>query len=406
MSIRESFAWRLPLTEADRQELWQNAFFVFDTNCLLDLYRQSEKSSREFLGILEDIQDRLWLPHQVFMEFLNNREKVIQSQKDLFKNVSRILDESTKSIKNDLLNEKKTGRFFSSQLLSVFDEKESEVNKILNSFKSGVKSEIDKLCSHYPYEVKDDWVLDQILPIFDSRVGDSYSSAKLEEVYQEGKYHYSQKIPPGFKDLDEKSDCDRRLYGDLVLWKQILDFASEKNTPVIFITNDNKEDWWSKLKGEKTPHYELRREFCEFTEKKFWIYTKDRFLKHIQDYLEIEVSEDFVKEAEADSEAEDLWGEDHDYDYKSSSLPDPIKEYRELRKQLQINHCDPILDPYSLRQLKAVKEIEELSIMRHFQDTKRMIDSYDKAIDPVRRQMEAIQRMSPIEKFRKQIGGQ
>lgn len=52
-------------TSEEKQELWQKAVFVFDTNVLLNLYRYSAKTRDSLLAAFESFKDRVWIPYQV-----------------------------------------------------------------------------------------------------------------------------------------------------------------------------------------------------------------------------------------------------------------------------------------------------------------------------------------------------
>src|SRR5580658_3532495 len=58
------------------KELWNNCFFAFDSSVLLNLYRFPMGASSDFLKVLGHLKDRLWLPHQVALEFQRNRSRV------------------------------------------------------------------------------------------------------------------------------------------------------------------------------------------------------------------------------------------------------------------------------------------------------------------------------------------
>lgn len=58
-------------------KVWQDCVIVFDTNVLLNLYRYNEDARDELIGMMKSFQDRLWMPYQVGLEFLLNRENVI-----------------------------------------------------------------------------------------------------------------------------------------------------------------------------------------------------------------------------------------------------------------------------------------------------------------------------------------
>ena len=54
--------------------------------------------------------------------------------------------------------------------------------------------------------------------------------------------------PPGYADA-KKPDEER--YGDLIIWYEMLDLAAEGQLPILFVTEDAKEDWWWIADGER-----------------------------------------------------------------------------------------------------------------------------------------------------------
>lgn len=64
-------------TNKEKQELWQKAVFVFDTNVLLNLYRYSAKTRKSLLASFENFKDRVWIPYQVTYEYMRKRCEVI-----------------------------------------------------------------------------------------------------------------------------------------------------------------------------------------------------------------------------------------------------------------------------------------------------------------------------------------
>ncbi|MBD3638343.1 MAG: DUF4935 domain-containing protein [Crocinitomicaceae bacterium] len=53
--------------------IWENALICFDTNVLLNLYRYSKDTRDEILELMEKLKDKIYLPHQVGLEFNKNR---------------------------------------------------------------------------------------------------------------------------------------------------------------------------------------------------------------------------------------------------------------------------------------------------------------------------------------------
>lgn len=71
------------------------------------------------------------------------------------------------------------------------------------------------------------------------------------------------------------------------IWKQILKYSVDNQKDIIYVTHDQKEDWWQKDKTkQKTvgPRIELRKEFFEETGKNFYMYSLKSFLEHYSQY--------------------------------------------------------------------------------------------------------------------------
>ncbi len=63
------------------QKFGANAFLYWtDTNVLLGLYRYPKEAHDELIRTFNQIEDRLWIPHQVALEYQENRLSVISEQ--------------------------------------------------------------------------------------------------------------------------------------------------------------------------------------------------------------------------------------------------------------------------------------------------------------------------------------
>lgn len=59
------------------KEILQNGIVVFDTSALLDLYYYSSETRNEiFNKAFNYLKGRLWIPAQVYFEYLKNKSKV------------------------------------------------------------------------------------------------------------------------------------------------------------------------------------------------------------------------------------------------------------------------------------------------------------------------------------------
>ena len=287
--MKELFPGYFKESEDDLKEIWVNCIYVFDANILLNLYRYSDLTRAKFFHLLRKLNSRIWLPHRAAEEYLNNRLLVIDQQE-------RAYDETTKSIerlKSDLENAR--------QHPFVCEDTLQKVNNIFDD----LNSELSQNKYVHTKRINEDEILEEISDIFRGKVGHPFNEEQLNQVIEEGKLRFQQKIPPGYKD-DSKSQSSSnpkeqlRKYGDLLLWKQIIYKASKKNTNIIFVTDDRKEDWWHKFKGKTLrTRPELIEEFLNNTSQSFLMYQADRFLELARSHLDEQVSDELIEEIKA-----------------------------------------------------------------------------------------------------------
>ncbi len=274
--------------ESDKilREIWKTSLFVFDANILLNLYRYSDTTRSEFLRILDKIKDRAWLPHRAAEEYLNNRLTVIDQQEKSYDDTEK----SIESLKRDLENARQhpfVSKGVMEKVNSVFDE---------------LCGELKKNKSIHTARINNDEIKDSIAEIFENSVGLPYEKERMEQLIAEGEERYKQKIPPGFKDGSKAGDSEVfsekcRKYGDLIVWTQVIDKASELGRGVVLITDDKKEDWWEKFKGKTVgPRPELVKEFKDRANQTFHMYQADSFLELARVNLGEQVSDEILEE--------------------------------------------------------------------------------------------------------------
>lgn len=181
--------------------------------------------------------------------------------------------------------------------------------------KNDIIQEIERAKSEAPDLSHNDQYLENIEQFFEGKIGSPYSQTQLEALYREFDGRYKRRVPPGFKDTikskqtkeqgkeqdkeqDETPLSDNNMYGDVILWYQILDHAKEQQRPIVFITDDQKEDWWWKESGKTLgPRPELVEEIQEKAQVPFYMYTVDRFMERANDFLQIKVQSEAIEEA-------------------------------------------------------------------------------------------------------------
>src|SRR5262249_15878044 len=102
--------------------------------------------------------------------------------------------------------------------------------------------------------------LARVTELFKGRVGTKPTDEHLAAVRKEGEERYAKKIRPGYEDAKKEGEGGDK-FGDLIIWKEMIEKAKADQKPVIFVTDDGKSDWWYTHHGKKVgPHPALIEE--------------------------------------------------------------------------------------------------------------------------------------------------
>ena len=77
---------------------------VLDTNILLELYRQPANISLDVINALKQIRENIYVPRQVYEEYLRNYQALCGGEKKKYHKVKRELSESVKKLQDDIDN--------------------------------------------------------------------------------------------------------------------------------------------------------------------------------------------------------------------------------------------------------------------------------------------------------------
>jgi len=149
------------------------------------------------------------------------------------------------------------------------------------------------------------------------------------------------------------------MYGDLIIWKQIIVKAKDDNIDtVIFITDDVKEDWWyildSNGKKEIGVRAELREEiYRESNISSFEVLRTTDFMKSGKEFLELDVDEKSIAEAKSNIEEKQttLLKDIRDRRHKRAT-----SSYAQLIENLQISGSLKKLEDSSLKYENTLSE--------------------------------------------------
>ena len=273
--MRNRFRSHYAPTEADLAALWKDGLVVLDTNAILNLFRYTKSTREAFIAVLDAKQSSLWIPHQVGLEFHLHRHGVVFEQKAAFEKTINALSLIQKAASKQLAE-----LHLSRHPLIDLKDLEAQLCANIQTLQESIK-EMQARHTDADGLAEVEQTFQKISDLYNGRVGDPYSSDKLAEIYQDGANRYRKSTPPGYKDSD-KGEPD--MYGDLVIWKQLLDKGREDKRPVIFITDDGKEDWWLKVAGEtKGPRPELVEEYFIESGQRIHFYSPQRFLDFASD---------------------------------------------------------------------------------------------------------------------------
>jgi hypothetical protein len=308
--LRDCFKGFYNPTDELLQDAWSSdeTLFVFDTNVLLNLYGYAEQTRDDFFNLLSSLGDKLWIPYHAGLEYQRRRLEVIRDEKAIFNKINDNLEKIEKVFLGDFEQLALKRRF--PKLHENTEKLSKEISRSVSSYKKSVAYWDDK----QPCVRSHDSIRERLNELTNSKVGPPpENQGWLDELYKEGEERYQNKIPPGYKDVNKsKSEQNSfsydglkydRQYGDLILWKQLIDKAKDDNIKnVIFVTDDSKEDWWyileSRGKKQIGPHANLQSEiYREAQLDLFHMYNTSTFLESGKLILKQGVHDSSIKDA-------------------------------------------------------------------------------------------------------------
>lgn len=241
--------------------------------------------------MLSAIKERLWLPHQAGLEFQRNRVGSLPQQRGILERLLQSVEGLEKNLGGLGLPEHHPvldlGAIEASRA-KVHEAIEAMLEQIRTAHQATPEFKVGELLGA-------EGLRDRLTALYEGRVGEPFEAEQLQAIYKEGAVRYEKEIPPGYKD---RTKDERSRYGDLILWKQILDRQKgiqNGSKDAVFVTNDRKEDWWLRREAELlSPRPELVREYLDEVGGLFCMYTPADFLRASPRYLALEVSSEAI----------------------------------------------------------------------------------------------------------------
>ncbi|MGG4607686.1 PIN domain-containing protein [Providencia sp. Me31A] len=228
----------------------KKANIVLDTNTLLLPYTSGVSSLSKIAQIYEKIVNlgRLYIPEQVAREFVKNRPTQLAN---LYSGIS---DKISKINVPDPFEPAILDSIKDFKELNISLDKLKKEKKKLNGLADKIKSEIKGWGWNDP-------VSQAYRPIFKKEIIiklDNTNENKKDSIVEEMRDRYKCLIPPGYKDSAKNDEG----IGDYLIWKTILQLGKHNNCPTIFVSGDEKADWFHRVNDKGfLPRYELEAEY-------------------------------------------------------------------------------------------------------------------------------------------------
>ncbi|MGX7761027.1 PIN-like domain-containing protein [Streptomyces angustmyceticus] len=262
-------AQRTP-TDADYGAVLRNGLVALDTNVLLDLYRMNSQVRTDMLTVLHTISERLWVAHQVIIEFWRNRqsEELIsyhEKKAGVVKDALRSASDRTNRALDDWVKNVHIGENIN--IAAPMYEKLDHVRRIFSEIEKMLDEQAHKDRVPGIRDTNTDPVIGHLEDLLDGRVGQPYTPERYAEEVNRAKERAERQLPPGYLDFESGKKGNEEAAGDYLVWRQLLDEASNQEADVLFVTRDLKDDWWRKAssRASRLPRVELVNEFRDAT---------------------------------------------------------------------------------------------------------------------------------------------
>lgn len=274
-----------------------SGLLVFDANVLLSAYRFAQPARLELFDTIEQIGDRVWIPHQAALEFFRNRRGVISEQVAAYTEVADMLGEFERKFRDKVYNMANRTNLKNEERDKIVAPTEEMLGKAQRSV------EILRDAHGLVEPTGTDEVLIKFQGIFHGKTGLPFESEVQDTSLKEALRRVDMKIPPGYMDAKKENP-----EGDYFVWKQTLDEAASRDIKwLVFVTGDRKEDWHLQEKGKIIcARPELVLEAMKVAGVRLIVMEIRSFLHHANRYLDSSISTDTLRQAEQIADSSEL----------------------------------------------------------------------------------------------------
>ncbi|MYW14235.1 DUF4935 domain-containing protein [Streptomyces sp. SID2955] len=269
----------------------KSSTIVLDTNALVNLYRMAAEGRAEYFAVLSHVSKRLWIPRQVVNEFHKVRLSAVASHISGLKSKSAAVSEAAEALQVAL-------RDFA-RLYSLADGRVAEYMKPLDSAISGILAHVKKDVEGFDLDpgrlAMHDPIMDRLAELLEGKVGPGISAKDMPDALKEAERRGKEKIPPGFKDWEQKGPDGT---GDYLIWREMLEFSKVSKRGVLFVSSDVKDDWFRRQAGFVIgPRPELVQEMAKEANSGYHHLTLAEFLGTASRALGVFVSTNTISRA-------------------------------------------------------------------------------------------------------------
>jgi hypothetical protein len=232
------------------EEIKTSCLVGIDANVLLLPYQLNSVSLDEIVKVYTRLNrdKRLIFPAQALREFFSHRAEklgaIVQHLRDEASKLTPPLRSKIGILDGDP----------SFQAAKNIAEKIKKLNKELQSKLNDISDLLSLQVGNDPVSVAYSAFPDAVREL---KIESSQQGAFVDGL----NWRYAHKVPPGY--MDAKSPTGG--IGDLVIWKTLLEEGKNQKKDMIFVTAEEKQDWWVRNHGAFQPRVELLEEYRAFT---------------------------------------------------------------------------------------------------------------------------------------------
>lgn len=229
------------------EDIKGTCFVVLDANVLLLPYKMENVSLSEIVKVYEHLTkaSRLVIPPQAAREFAKHRSSKVGE-------VVKYLREQA-GLSGPMLN-KKVGSLEDHEGYKAAKALVAEVKAKVRDLQKAILTVADGMAAN----VGDEPVSIEYRRLFSKAVCKEPAECEDEKALSnELAERYAMSRPPGYKDQDKEDGGA----GDLIIWKTILSEGVLRNKDCIFVTADQKPDWYIQAGGAFQARFELLEEY-------------------------------------------------------------------------------------------------------------------------------------------------